>query len=180
MVLSSARAHRVDTRPLTPEPPIVLGRPQGAAGPRLPAVVLRLTAWPRVSGADQSRNEHGGHGKVHQSRRCAGSEVLLSWARAGGEGTGVCMPRRACGHTVWEDGGAGYPDVSGTAGGPDSGCRRTRRCGSRGRPAQLLSTLDALGNELLSASLVRRYDPEASPDGDEGTKAPAPSAPSGT
>jgi len=35
-----------------------------------------------------------------------------------------------------------------------------------------LSTLDALGNELVSDSLVWRYDPEASPDGlegDEGT-----------
>jgi GH15 family glucan-1,4-alpha-glucosidase len=35
-----------------------------------------------------------------------------------------------------------------------------------------LSTLDAIGNELVSDSLVYRYDPEASPDGldgDEGT-----------
>ncbi|WP_369251180.1 glycoside hydrolase family 15 protein [Streptomyces sp. R41] len=32
-----------------------------------------------------------------------------------------------------------------------------------------LSTLDALGNELVSDSLVWRYDPEASLEGDEGT-----------
>ena len=43
-----------------------------------------------------------------------------------------------------------------------------------------LSTLDAIGNELVSDSLVYRYDPQACPDGLAATRALSRSAPSGT
>ena len=46
------------------------------------------------------------------------------------------------------------------------------RCSSPRRDPRLLSTLDAIGDELVSDSLVYRYNVEASPDGlrgDEGT-----------
>ena len=43
-----------------------------------------------------------------------------------------------------------------------------------------LATLDALTAELVSDSLVYRYDPRASPDGLRGKRAPSPCAPFGT
>ena len=43
-----------------------------------------------------------------------------------------------------------------------------------------LSTLDAMDDELVSDSLVYRYDPSASPDGLRGQRAPSRSARSGT
>ncbi len=43
-----------------------------------------------------------------------------------------------------------------------------------------LSTLDALTQDLVSDSLVYRYDPRSSPDGLHGDEARSPSAPSGT
>ena len=43
-----------------------------------------------------------------------------------------------------------------------------------------LSTLDAIEEELVTDSLVYRYDPAASPDGLQGSEGPSPSAPCGT